>query len=284
MPFAFQHVLSPARGLFSNQVVGRRGGLWLLGTFAAFVIACGGDEGAHAAGAFPNRVAELHLGAGGGFGQDYYPANILGAPHGNADPGTPNYDPRELLSLGDGGSIVLEFVDNEIVDEPGADFSIFENPVQPWDFPASSFAETAVVSVSDDGTSWTVFPFNYTPPASGSTSSGMRPKACYRGLAGVNPVLSSPANGISPFDPAQSGGDSFDLAQIGVARVRFIKITDTGSVQNGTQTVDPDGEVVEDAGSDIYTPPSAGFDLDAVAAIHVRPRTSAASREWTLYE
>ena len=39
----------------------------------------------------------------------------------------------------------------------------------------------------------------------------------YAACAGWHPVISSPKNYISPLDPAVSGGDLFDLADVGVA-------------------------------------------------------------------
>jgi hypothetical protein len=51
----------------------------------------------------------------------------------------------------------------------------------------------------------------------------------YTGCAGINPVLSHPDNEIDATDSNVAGGDAFDLAQIGVKRARFVRITDTGT-------------------------------------------------------
>src|SRR6185369_12863491 len=96
------------------------------------------------------------------------------------------------------------------------------------------FAEPGIVSVSDDGVSFTEFPCAAAPP--------------WTGCAGVTPVLSSPANGIDPRSDA-AGGDAFDLATIGVARARYVRIVDSGLGPMGA-------------------PPTDGFDLDAVAVVH----------------
>jgi hypothetical protein len=165
------------------------------------------------------------------------------------------------------------------VDQPGADITVFENPFQPVGSTDQVFPETAIVAVSEDGTSWTTFPFNFRDPG---TTAGLLARASYEGFAGVNPVFSSPSNGISPFDPAVSGGDQFDLALIGVASARFVRITDTGTTEI-SPTIDADGDVVNDYGNVLPAAPTAGFDLDAVAAIHSVPVT-AARREWALYE
>jgi hypothetical protein len=51
----------------------------------------------------------------------------------------------------------------------------------------------------------------------------------YGSCAGWHPVLSSPGNGISPLDPAVAGGDPFDLADVGVRRVKFVRVRDMNS-------------------------------------------------------
>ena len=55
---------------------------------------------------------------------------------------------------------------------------------------------------------------------------------------------------LVPLDPQQSGGDAFDLADLGLERVRFVKIRDL-------ETQPPGGI-------------TSGFDLDAVGAIHAQ--------------
>jgi hypothetical protein len=232
------------------------------------------------AGSFPDTVSEFTPGPGAGFGQAYYPGNVLGPPHGNANPATPNFSEQDLLSLGDGGHIVLRFVTTRVIDLPGPDISVFENPLQPSGQPNQSFSETAIVSVSDDGTSWTTFPFDFIPPPPGGS---LLDKANYVGFAGVNPVFSSPTNGNSPFDPAVSGGDFFDLAQIGLSSARYIRIQDTGTT-GPTQTIDMNGDIVDDPGKHFQFQGAVGFDLDAVAAIHSEPTPSAEAKGWELYE
>ena len=221
-------------------------------------------------------------GIGAGFGATYFPNNVLGAPNGNANPATPNFDEHDLLSLGDGGWIVLRLLAHKIVDGPGADLAVFENPVQPAGQPTQSFAETAIVSVSNDGVNWSTFPFNFIPPG---PSGSLLDKANYVGFAGVNPTLSSPTNGISPIDPLVSGGDFFDLAQVGLTEARYVKIQDTGTT-GPTQTMDVDGDIVDDPGNHFTFGDvgSAGFDLDAIAAIHSEAISADADKDWVLYE
>jgi hypothetical protein len=192
---------------------------------------------------FASKVISFDGGACDGFGKNKLPGVVLGPPVG----GGASQGSLDVLSLGTRGSIVLGF-DDVIVDGPGADFLVFENPFltngQP-DF------ELAQVSVSDDGTTWTSFPCT----ATGVSASG------YGTCAGWHPVYSSPANGISPLDPAVAGGDPFDLSLIGVTEARFVRIDDVG--------VDYTAESCP-AGS---TANANGFDLDAVSIVNTTPGT-----------
>ncbi|QRN98717.1 cell surface protein [Archangium violaceum] len=178
---------------------------------------------------FADKVVSFSPGEEAGFGQDGYPDIVLGPPHGTGS----GMGSLHVLSLGRSGEIVLELTDIGVVDGPGVDLLVFENPF-------GYFAETGVVSVSEDGQTWRDFPCDPTNRAGG-----------YPGCAGVKPVSSSPENGISPTDPAMAGGDGFDLSALGVARARFIRIRDSGSNSYGSS--------------------AGGFDLDAVAVVNGSP-------------
>ncbi|MEY3013803.1 MAG: hypothetical protein RIT45_2538 [Pseudomonadota bacterium] len=190
-------------------------------------IGLGADVSATAAG-FPDRVVAFEPGANAGFGAAGMPGVVLGPPKG----GGAGAGGLHVVSLGKGGVIVLAFDDEEIYDGPGADLVVFENPFSTW-------LETGRVSVSADGTSWHPFPCAADDAAGG-----------YPGCAGVQPVFSHPDNGLSPHDPAVAGGDAYDLADLGLSAVRFVRIEDTGA--------------------NSYVGNSGGFDLDAVAAVHWR--------------
>lgn len=181
---------------------------------------------------FVDRVVLFERGEGAGYGMDQLPDVVLGAPRG----GGLLAPSQHVLSLGGGGSITLEFVDNEVWDGPGPDFLVFENPflVAPGDDPTQGFFELGKVEVSDDGQTWREFPYSVETRA---------------GCAGWRPVLANPdENDRLPTDPLQAGGDPFDLAEVGLRVIRFVRITDLDNTRGskGTQ----------------------GFDLDAVSAIH----------------
>ncbi|QSQ12842.1 cell surface protein [Myxococcus landrumensis] len=181
---------------------------------------------------YADEVVEFLPGPGAGFGQDRFPSIVLGPPVGaGLDSGS-----LDVLSLGKSGSITLRFTDLAVVDGPGVDLLVFENPFLISGGPAA-FTERARVSVSDDGVQWFTFACAPTDAANN-----------YPGCAGVRPVTANPAAGISATDPAVAGGDGFDLATVGLSRARYVRIQDTGT--SGS------------AGT------SAGFDLDGVAVVN----------------
>lgn len=173
---------------------------------------------------FASSVVDHAFGGGQNNGQvSAFPAAILGPPVGN--------DARAVVSLGNGGWVVLAFGDSAVIDGPGADFTVFENPLR-------SFKELATVAVSEDGVTWTEFPCTAVPVSGQPTDYGY--------CAGVEVVRSTPQNGIDPLDPEVSGGDHYDLADVHVTRARYVRITDR----------------VDLTGND------GVFDLDAVALVH----------------
>lgn len=171
------------------------------------------------------------------FGHDALPEIVLGPPVGGGElmGGT------DVASLGCGGSITLGFVEPWPVDGPGPDLVVFENAFRSG---AITFVEPAQVLVSADGEDWRAFPCE---PDGGPEP----PPSC----AGLQPVL--PAEPGAPIDPAALGGDVFDLADVGLAEARWIRIVD---------------RTAEHYGSDTWCLGAAGgFDLDAVAALEAEP-------------
>ena len=194
------------------------------GVDGAVLAADGGSLG-KAAPVHAVKIVSFQKGDAAGWGEDKLPDIVLGAPDG----GGPHKGSLHVLSLGKGGSILLE-LGKALIDGPGPDLLVFENPFTGW-------RETGVVAVSDDGASWTSWPCDCA-----------NEKADFPGCAGVSPVLASRDNGVDPTDPKAAGGDAFDLADIGVKRARFVRVTDTGKNE--------------------YEGKTGGFDLDAITAIH----------------
>ena len=97
--------------------------------------------------AWADAVAQFSPGDGAGFGDNYFPDNVLGPP--DPDPVvnefSPSNKPQELLSLGHGGEIVLEFTDNYIYDGEGVDFTVFENVFTSF-FTGGPYIEAGIVA------------------------------------------------------------------------------------------------------------------------------------------
>jgi hypothetical protein len=120
---------------------------------------------------FVDRVVSYQIGSGGGLGEDKLPEIVLGPPKG----GGKLKAGKDVFSLGEGGVIVLEFVDNEVFDGKGLDFIVFENPflAKPGNDPDYGFFELTKVEVSLDGTTWHEFSYD---TASKENCAGYRPR------------------------------------------------------------------------------------------------------------
>ena len=206
---------------------------------AALLAACGdaGEEEEPTPAPDPRPYAaalvSFEPGAGAGFGQQLLPDIVLGPP-GAGGSVNPSLD---VLSLGRGGQIVLDLAPHVAVDGPGPDLVIFENAFWISGDPTQVYAELGEVSVSEDGEQWHTFKCDQTPAEPGR----------WPGCAGWSPRMSFDIDATT-IDHAMTGGDPFDLADLGLTRARYVRIRDVS-------TTAPDG-------------PSAGFDLDAVGVIH----------------
>lgn len=223
----------------------RRTTFLLVALAASALLGCGGELPSNAGdlaalspacdpAAPPSRtiacVGSFTEGEGAGFGMDKLPEIIFGEPQG----GGLKTGSTDVVSLGAGGEIIVGFGGNSIVDGPGADFIVFENAFYAGGDPTKPWKELAEVSVSDDGDEWTTFP----------CAADAYP---YEGCAGWRAVLAGPASDASSFDPAEAGGDPFDLAVLGVSSARLVRIRDLSTAGQA---------------------PSAGFDLDAIAIVN----------------
>jgi hypothetical protein len=176
---------------------------------------------------FATEVTSHRFGDGQDFGRDKFPANIFGSPKG----GGCCMGSLDVVALGNGGTVTVAFAGNAIVDGAGPDFLVFENAFTVGSDPSMVFAEPGSVEVSQDGVRWHGFPCTATQYPYGT-------------CAGWHPVFANPdAGSIDPTDPMAAGGDPFDLADLGLAWARFVRVTDR-----------PDDGAV--------------FDLDAFAIVH----------------
>ncbi len=196
----------------------------------ATLVGCGDEEGSTY---FPyaSDVISFEEGDGAGYGAAEFPDNVLGPPQGA---GTGQGATEGVLSLGVGGTIIIELAE-PVVDGPGPDLVVYENPFWVNGDASQVWAEFGEVSVSPDGQNWRTF----------NCQAEYDDQSTWTGCAGWNPVL--PHAQTDEIDPEVTGGDPFDLADIGASEARFIRIRDLAKSGLG---------------------PSAGFDLDAVAGIY----------------
>jgi hypothetical protein len=178
---------------------------------------------------------ESFIPEGATYGQDDFPTVVFGPPVAAAT----GMGSTDVLSLGCGGEITLRFDEPAIVDGPGPDFIVFENPLPVGDM---TFAEPARVLVSEDGLTWHAFPCD---PADAKP-----PLGC----AGVAQVLAGPDNQVDPTDPDVAGGDAFDLADLGLTQAHYVRLIDVGVAYYGSRMWCGGG--------------GGGFDLDAIAVVH----------------
>ncbi len=182
---------------------------------------------------FASEVITFDPGPGAGFGAAGFPDVVLGPP-GTATEIVPSLD---VLTLGTGGEIVLGFGARVIVDGPGPDFSVHENPFWPGGSEENVFAEFGEVAVSADGDEWWTYPCE---PVSGDVGT-------YPGCAGWTPTQTFSVTEGRLLTLDETGGDGFDLAESGFDAIRYVRIRDL---------------------SDGGPAPSAGFDLDAITLLH----------------
>ncbi len=221
---------------------------------------------------FADAVVDVLIGTDGGEGgpdeacvpqppdKFCWPENVLGPPRGLGL----NQGSLDTVSLGRGGMLILEFVDNVAWNGPGVDLLVFENPflVVAGDVTQPPFMEPARVSVSQDGESWVDFPGCALDPAEAVNF--------HPGCAGVYPVLSRPflpfSHGSIPSTvpiqdlvgkeaatlplPAGAGGDAFDLDAVGLDWIKFVKVESAGFAPQFAEA------------------PKIGSDIDAVAAVY----------------
>ena len=171
------------------------------------------------------------------------PENALGAALQNG-----------TFSLGDGGYLTLGF-DAPVFNGPGPDFAVFENGF------SDGFLELAMVEVSSNGVDFFAFP----------------------------PVSETPGNRqVGPFDTLDARclnnlagkyragfGTCFDLEELSgiagldVSLVHWIRVRDVvGSLLPAYATADSKGNPINDPWPTDFE--SSGFDLDAVATLHVQ--------------
>jgi hypothetical protein len=188
------------------------------------------DSGGPGPDPFADSVVSFAPGDCSGFGQDAMPDVVLGPPRGAGE----RAGSLDVVSLGEGGLIVLALDDLGLADGEGPDLLVFENAFVGW-------PETGFVAASVDGETWAEWPCDPEDSEGG-----------YPGCAGVHPVYANGEEGPDPTDPASAGGDAFDLADLGLEEAWYIR--------------------VRDSGHNLCSADTGGFDLDAIAVVNAAAR------------
>lgn len=166
------------------------------------------------------------------------------------------------LTVGVDDELVLGWTGRVVVDEPGVDLVVFENPFEVvgggW------YVDPVVVEVSPDGERWVAFPHDYVATDELAWSAD---PADWPGFAGLTPVLlHEEENPVDPFSE-EAGGDGFDLAElpgpvgdeVRAAGAVAVRLTSAAVHEN------PDSGAVYPR-----DPVSNGADIDAVYARTLR--------------
>ena len=183
---------------------------------------------------FVDCLEDFSPAADASFGHDALPDIVLGPPTG----GSATMGSLDVASLGCGGRITLAFAGPPVRDVEGPDFIVFENAFLAGE---ETFSEPGQVLVSADGLDWYAFDCD--------VDSGWPAEGC----AGVGPTTATTTESATETatDPAIAGGDAFDLADLGLSEIRYVRIVDRTREYYGQQLWCIGG--------------NGGFDLDAIA-------------------
>ncbi len=169
----------------------------------------------------------------------------------------------QVVSLGEGGTITLEFSDL-VANGQGADLAVFENGVLD-SRNGLGYLELAFVEVSSDGDNFVRFPSSYLDdenipvmaPASGDAT-------LIDGLASKYKVGFG-----TPFDLADLRGHP-GSEHLDFNAIRYVRLVD---IMGNGETVDSDGRPIydpysEDSSGEPVEVSSNGFDLDGIAVLN----------------
>ena len=163
-----------------------------------------------------------------------------------------------LVSLGDGGTAVVTFA-SPIYNGPGADFAVFENPLESLQQPGMFFLELAFVEVSSDGEYFVRFPaYSNIPSETQMGTFGCTEPSLIHNLAGKY----APHYG-TPFDLDDLPDDPL-LDKMRITHVRMVDVV--GCINPEYASYDSQGHIINDPWPTPFN--SSGFDLDAVGVIY----------------
>jgi hypothetical protein len=200
------------------------------------------------AGAVPIRFADAVVAFVQGPNED----PSLGAFPGLSDP-TRALGPNDgaLVTLGANGTLAVSFAD-PIADLPGPDLRVWENTLVLPEF-GGNFNDLGFVEVSSNGLDFARFPAVSLVPGPVGAFDLVDP-ALYAGFAGIGAFDDFDLGALAGLAPVLAGA-------VDLGAIRYVRVID----------VSGDGSLLDSLGNPIFdTYPgagSAGFDLDAIAAI-----------------
>lgn len=160
-----------------------------------------------------------------------------------------------IVSLGDRGIATLTFA-GKLFNGSGPDLAVFENAFD------DNFLELAFVEVSSNGVDFVRFPsISQTATGSQIKSYDSLKTSRIHNLAGKYRMAYG-----TPFDLEDLAG----ISALDINNITHVRIIDViGSIDTAYASLDSRGIMINDP---YPTPwPNGGFDLDAVAAIHIQP-------------
>lgn len=165
----------------------------------------------------------------------------------------------EVVSLGDSGVATVSFV-QALYNGAGPDFAVFENAFQNPADKEEAFMELAFVEVSSDGEHFFRFPATSNTP----TAAQIRGAGDYLNARLVNNLAGKYLSQYgTPFDLEElKGTEGLDIDHI--THIRIIDVI--GSV-GSVGSKDQSGQLINDPYPTAFG--TGGFDLDAVAALHM---------------
>ncbi|MBN2650872.1 MAG: hypothetical protein JXR63_00715 [Spirochaetales bacterium] len=179
--------------------------------------------------------------------------------------GAANGDANNVLSLGNGGFVTIEF-EFEVEDLPGPDICIFENGlVQFVDGRELVFAELAYVEVSSDGVNFARFPSSVLDSEAKEAFDYIYP-GNYNNLAGISKsgwgVLFDFADLICTREVAEN--------LVNLDKIKFVRVVDIPGISepaSDSACFDSFDQIITDP---YKTEQTAGFDLNSLGALNAR--------------
>lgn len=164
-----------------------------------------------------------------------------------------------IVCLGDSGVATVTFA-AALYNGPGADIAVFENGFKDPTNGSMAFLELAFVEVSSDGVNFVRFAANSNTP----TNTQIPGSGVYMDATLINNLAGKYiANYGTPFDLEELK----DAPGLDVNNITHVRIVDVVGSVSGHASHDQAGKMINDPYPTNF--PTGGFDLDAVAAMHL---------------